>query len=206
MATLETEPAPLTTCGTAIELLAHFWSRPLPEEVAQWTAWAEVAATCNQALLPSGSPAAPAPDPTVAAGELLDEYERLFVGPGPVPCPPYESYWRMDVSLDVRQSLMGPCVGDLRTIYAAMGIEPAADAGELPDYVASEFEALAYALASGHMAPAKALLDEHLLRWLPRLCREVTRHGEVLFYRDLASLTLAWVPAVRRELGNDEPG
>jgi TorA maturation chaperone TorD len=189
-----------------VELLAHFWSRPLPDEVAQWTAWAEVAANCSQALLPSGGPAAPAPDLAVAADELLDTYERLFVGPGPVPCPPYESYWRMDVSFDIRQSLMGPCVGELKTIYAAMGIEPAAGAGELPDYVASEFEALAYALASGHLPSAKALLDEHLLRWLPRFCREVIRHSEAPFYRDLAALTLAWVPAVRREVASDEPG
>ena len=54
---------------------------------------------------------------------LLDEYERLFVGPGQVPCPPYESFWREDVPVDIRRTLMGPCTAELRGLYQELGLE-----------------------------------------------------------------------------------
>lgn len=197
----------LAAAGTAAALLAHFWSRPVEAEVAQWQAWeGEVAATAR-ALGPAGT--GPAldlgPEPGSSVEDLLEDYERLFVGPGPVPCPPYESPWRMDVPLDVRHSLMGPCVAELTTIYARMGIEFDSGGGEMADYLPAELEALAHALATGDTGAARGLLDEHLLRWLSRFCREVARHARAPFYRSLSELTLAWVPAIRDQIGTGAP-
>lgn len=193
-----TEPADLTASVAAAELLAHFWSRPVEAEVVQWRAWETAVGEVVEAFGPEGG--AGGLDLEHPVDELLEEYERLFVGPGPVPCPPYESYWRLDAPIDVRRSLMGPCVPELTKIYAGTGICLLADSGELADFVAIELEALAHCLATGEVASAKVLLDEHLGRWLPRFCREVAGQADLPFYRSLSAVTLAWAPAIRRQI------
>ena len=109
------------TAVAALELLAHWWSRPVAQEVATWCGAGDIEAEVRR-LMPGG----PRPAPLVASRHweltgLLDEHERLFVGPGPVPCPPYESFWREDVPIDIRRSLMGPCTAELRQLYADAG-------------------------------------------------------------------------------------
>lgn len=195
-----TEAAP--TLSTAADVLAHWWSRPVPEEVRWWLGAARTDAELGRLLgtdherhwLPRGSAEVPA---------LLDEYERLFVGPGRVPCPPYESFWRDDVSIDLWHSLMGPCTADLRRLYRELGIDIAPAAGVLPDHVAVEFEALAFALsrADGDHSDsdveaqriAAELVSAHLSRWLPRLCRSVAGEAGHPFYAGLAAVTAEWL-------------
>ncbi len=180
------------TAVAALDLLAHWWSRPEAHEVATWAAAGDIEAEVRR-LMPGGRAA-----PLVASRHweltgLLDEHERLFVGPGPVPCPPYESFWREDVPIDIRRSLMGPCTAELRQLYGTLGLEMASASPEMPDHVAVELEALAYALSSpATAAPAKALFFDHLRRWLPRLCRALAHETEGGFYGDLAETTVAW--------------
>ena len=138
-------PAPeLNVAASAALLLAHWWARPLTAVVATWPDAQEVAAAVSSRLSPD------LPVPVCAADEvdaLLTEYERLFAGPGPVPCPPYESYWRTDVLPYQRHALMGPCIDDLVQQYQRLGIVVDPASKELPDHVAIEFEALGYALS-----------------------------------------------------------
>jgi putative dimethyl sulfoxide reductase chaperone len=178
------------TALAAVELLAHWWSRPVPEEVAVWLAAADVEDEVQRRLLGRTGTESLA---RLACGELLVEYERLFVGPGPVPCPPYESFWREDVPIDVRRSLMGPCTADLRRLYGELGLEVVPERGELPDLVSIELEALAYAISCRNEPVAQELFMSHLKKWLPRLSRAVAREAEHTFYRELAQLSLAWV-------------
>jgi TorA maturation chaperone TorD len=184
----------------AVDVLAHWWSRPVGREVSTWPAVADVAADLNLTI--PGDASIPALWSGADAGaRLLDEHERLFVGPGPVPCPPYESFWRFDVPVDIRRSLMGPCTAQLRELYTALGLEVSPVAGELPDHVAIELEALAFALLSESSFPvARALFFDHLRRWLPRFCRAVTHQAEEPFYRDLAVLTAAWLTPIEQYL------
>ncbi len=188
-----------TTAVVALELLAHWWSRPVADEVATWSG-AAPAETEVRRRMPAGSAAMLNSGRGDGAG-LLDEYERLFVGPGPVPCPPYESFWREDVPIDIRRSLMGPCTAELRQLYGALGLELAPASGEMPDHIAVELEALAYAASSpATYGPARTLFSEHLRRWLPRLCRAVAHETESTFYRDLAETTMAWTGELQKYL------
>lgn len=135
------------------------------------------------------------PDPG-AAPELAEEFERLFVGPGRVPCPPYESYWRDDAPFLLKGVLMGPCTGDLADLYARLGLQLARSAHELPDHLAVELEALAVAEAEpGTRDVVRALLDQHLAVWLPAFCSAVEREAELDHYRSLAVRTRRWVEA-----------
>ena len=194
------------TAVAALELLAHWWSRPVAKEVTTWSGAAEIEAEVRSRM-PEGKV-----DLLLSSGGgdrtgLLDEHERLFVGPGPVPCPPYESFWREDVPIDIRRSLMGPCTAELRQLYAVLGLEMAPAPGEMPDHVAVELEALAYAISlPAARAQARALFADHLRRWLPRLCRAVAHETESDFYRDLAETTLAWTGPLQSYIELLDPG
>ncbi len=187
------------TVVAAVDLLSHFWSRPVAAEVEIWSEAGDLTAELHR-LLSSASvvEAVKAPRSLEEALELLDEYERLFVGPGQVPCPPYESFWREDVPVDIRRTLLGPCTAELKELYLELSLQVSSQSGELPDHVAIELEAIGYALAFEETGTvAKRLFDEHLSRFLPRLCRAVSHDAESPFYRDLAALTLNWLPAIK---------
>ncbi len=197
--------------GSAIangaDLLAHWWSRPVAQEIDSWISWREIAATLAEAH-GAASAVAVLCSPALAGDveNLLAEYERLFVGPGRVPCPPYESYWRDDVPVHLRRSLMGPCTEDLRRIYADMGLRIAAGTGEMPDQVAVELEGLSVALgSSGMLDAAKQLYKGHIAVWLPKLCRAVAHESAHPFYTELAALTPAWLARVASLTTNNAP-
>jgi TorA maturation chaperone TorD len=81
------EPA---AAATMADLLAHWWSRPLAGEVENWISWQDLGRQMGEA---GGTASAMehllSPELVEASPVLLDEHERLFVGPGSVPCPPY---------------------------------------------------------------------------------------------------------------------
>jgi TorA maturation chaperone TorD len=179
----------------ALDLLAHWWSRPTSEEVAVWLGAVE-----SEQYVASKMAVGPwFPSQDIDDVEsMLDEYERLFVGPGPVPCPPYESYWRNDVSVDIRRSLMGPCTADLVRLYREIGLEVAPHTGELPDQIAIELEALAFSLSiEDAAAVSRAVFIDHLGKWFAQLCRAVTHAAELPFYKTLANLTLGWLGPIK---------
>jgi TorA maturation chaperone TorD len=190
------------TAVAALGLLAHWWSRPLADEVGGWFDAKEIEAEICRMISGDGEPVTN----RLSFGldevrALLDEYERLFVGPGHVSCPPYESFWREDVPIDIRRSLIGPCTAELRQLYETLEIEVAPATGEMPDHIAVELEALSYALSFDETAPvARALFFDHVRRWLPRLCRAVVHEAEHPFYGTLGEVTLDWLGYVERYL------
>lgn len=197
------------TAVAAADLLAHWWSRPVEAEVGTWLGAAGIESDIRRRLAGNpGDTGLPYSGDQVPA--LLDEYERLFVGPGQVPCPPYESFWRDDVPIDLWHSLMGPCTAELRGLYREIGIDMAPNTGELPDHVAVEFEALAFALSGADSdRVAAALVSDHLSQWLPRLCRAVASEAGHPFYARLAALTLDWLGHIQRRVapsGEAKPG
>jgi len=183
--------AELNTAASAAMMLAHWWTRPLAIEVATWADAADLGAVIQRQF--AGRDVLPACTLDDEAA-MLTEYERLFVGPGPVPCPPYESFWRTDVPSYLRHSLMGPCVADLSQLYRSIGIgfDPASE--ELPDHIAVEFEALGYALSlPDDIGVSNKLLDRHLCVWVPQFCRSLVEASRLAFYRNLAALTMHWL-------------
>jgi TorA maturation chaperone TorD len=180
----------------AARLLAHWWSRPVPEEVAAWhEAWLD-AADMARSLGRAGSELVPlAASSTADGGDMLAEYERLFVGPGRVPCPPYEALWQDDGKRLEQGRLMSTATAAVTRVYRSLDLAMRRDAHELPDHLVIELEALAYALGEDEEA-ANELLVEHLLRWVPKLAAAVEGEAELEFYRLLARLTPGWLAAI----------
>ncbi len=179
-------------------LLARWWSRPTLEELDTWTRlWPDAHAAALSLEL---DPAVVAQLQTAAEGanteRLADEYERLLVGPGRAPCPPYESLWRADVPDHERETLMGAAADAVQGVYRELGAVVRSDGHELPDHLLIELEALAYALDRGAGESAAALVRDHLAQWTPAFCAAVAGETDQPFYRALAALTPAWTAAL----------
>lgn len=132
--------------------------------------------------------------PTLSPVELIPEYHRLFVGPGSLPAPPYESVYREG------WRVMGETTLEARRQYDAAGYALDPSFSELPDHVVAELAFMA--LLAGEEAEAweaedaaaaltwlereRAFLDDHLTRWLPAFCDRLLAVTDVPFYRGLA--------------------
>lgn len=121
-----------------------------------------------------------------------DEYEfnRLFVGPGRLAAPPYESVWRTDDRL-----LLQASTETVRSFYRDHGVqttqvEPADHlALELEFYALLQQRTLEGHEAHRHLWAQHRFLTEHLATWVPALCQAVERGSVSPFYRNLAAVT-----------------
>jgi len=182
----------------AARLLAHWWSRPTPDEVELWAScWPGAREAAELLGLDCGDvEALRSALPLAAGAELLAEYERLLNGPGRAPCPRCESMWRGDGPTREQGRLMGPAASDIVRVYRRIGLQVRADAHELPDHLAIEWEALAFAFERDASEAAASLVDEHLALWVPQFCEAVAGETAQPFYAALASLTAAWSAAL----------
>jgi len=179
----------------APQLLSHWWSRPVDEELAWWRDTWEAAVATDEALGTCLVDELRAAAETGGDG-LLEEYERLLVGPGQVPCNPYESLWRAGQPRLEQGRLMAAVAGEVTQVYGDLGLRVGEGAHELPDHVAVEWEALAYAVDSGADEQAERLLRDHLAEWMPGFCAAVGAETTHPFYRTLAQITSAWTAAL----------
>lgn len=120
--------------------------------------------------------------------DLAAEYERLFVGPAAVPCPPYEAVWRTDRPKHEQGTVMGGSTLRMKQIFQHLGVRLRAGEVELPDHIAVELEALSYAWRTDRLPQADALIQ--LFRgWVPAFVGAVAANSRLGFYRELAELT-----------------
>lgn len=168
-----------TALISILDTLAHLWSRPVAAEVRAWDE--------RHSILLNR------PKNVDEALELLREHDRLFVGFGDPPCPPYESVWRRlatSSTSDLRRFAK-----ELRQLYRTLGLESSTSHhGEL-DHIAVEMEATAFALSRQATRPiARQLVLHHMSEWVPELCQSLSVEAQLPFYRDLAKLTGEVVP------------
>ncbi len=200
--------APLAAARAAAAALAAFWGEPELKALRLWRSealegdLAVVAEALGRGrdLLPDLREALRTPHRAIA-----EEYERLFVGPGTVPCPPYEALWRKDRPRLEEGTVFGAVTGKVSDLYDAIGVRMREELRELPDHVAAEWEAVAYALGLGEMerAAARELLSEHLAIWHEPFCAKVEASAKLALYGLVAQLTRAWLPAILGVLDGD---
>ena len=161
--------------ASAARLLAGWWSRPTADERERWTAsWSQGIEVAHRLEVAPDSvvelqSAVEAAQPDL----LLEEYERLLIGPGRAPCPPYESLWRSDQPRREQGRLMGAAAADVARIYRDLGLRVRQGAHELPDHLAIEWEALAYAFEREALDASEKLVRAHLAIWMEPFCAAV---------------------------------
>ncbi len=134
-----------------------------------------------------------------ACGELADgaeagkalcwEYDRLFVGMGHVPAPPWESVYRSDE----RMLFDWPTL-QVRAAYRAMGLEVGRPE-EPDDHIGLELLFMAELCEREARGSVEVrgvqheFLSSHLMQWAPAFCEDILANTQVAFYRGLALLT-----------------
>ncbi len=197
-----------------IEMLAALHDRePTAETLAVLR---EVGFPQNLGLLPDGEQAREAwrlmsvalEQTDAAALDLLAaDYAAIYLtgAHGASPC---ESVWIDDDHLACQAPMFA-----LREVYAARGLA-AADWRKRPDdHLVLQLLYIAHALRCAADADEwrrlAAMLDEHLLRWLPDFAARVAARAETPFFAVLGRLTFAWCGQLRdllaESLGEPRP-
>ncbi|MDN5326660.1 MAG: putative dimethyl sulfoxide reductase chaperone [Moorella sp. (in: firmicutes)] len=139
--------------------------------------------------------------------ELQGDYNRLFVGPGHLEAPPWESVYRSKEHL-----LFGEETLAVREFYRSFGLESKKKNQEPDDHLGLEMEFMAWlcrkAAASiqsggdaGHfLAGQERFLKEHLEQWVPALTADIERAARTDFFRGLALFTRGWLASDRVEI------
>ncbi len=125
------------------------------------------------------------------------DHRRLFVGPGPLLAPPYES-----VHLSVDRLVFEEQTRQVRAVYARHGLAAPRLDRDPDDHIGLELDLLANLAvramdaleaedptASAEIQEAKrAFLADHLLRWAPGLMHTIEEQADTAFYRGVAAL------------------
>lgn len=137
--------------------------------------------------------------------ELRLEYNRLFVGPNALPCPPYESVYRKERVDSEIGMLMGPTVLDVKKRYNEAGLEIAKSFTDLPDHIAIELEFMCF-LCTKESESVASGADEsiwrhrqeefcklHLEPWIEEFSSRVINNTRSAYYRAAAELLRDWI-------------
>ena len=130
---------------------------------------------------------------------LLQDYERLFVGPNSLLAPPYESVYRT-----VDRLVFDAPTFEVRAEYRSLGVRAPSFNREPDDHLGLEFSFLALlcnraldALESRDQTAVEDALEaqrrflkEHLLRWAADCLGSVEANAETAFYQGVGALGL----------------
>jgi TorA maturation chaperone TorD len=133
---------------------------------------------------------------------LAREHLRLFVGPGHIPCPPYEAVYRKDRPNFERGLVMGPSTAAVRRMYLAAGLDISKSYTDLPDHIAAEMEFMQFLCAeerrftqqgnNEEAAKMKKMQKEfhknHIEPWIEDFADCILRSTTSSFYKTTASL------------------
>ena len=128
--------------------------------------------------------------------DLKIEYNRLFVGPNKLPCPPYESVYRTDREGGEMGTLMGPSAWDVKNRYAEAGLEISGGFNDYPDHVAVELEFMHFLCSKESFEKEKReewqrrekeFLELHIRFWAQVFSEKVLKSTDSPFYRTAAA-------------------
>ncbi|MFA5536827.1 MAG: molecular chaperone TorD family protein [Bacillota bacterium] len=131
---------------------------------------------------------------------LWEEYNRFFVGPGPLEAPPWESVYRSKERL-----IFGSETLSVRKFYQDFGLAIKDGNREPDDHIGLELEFMAFLSKqawelkkadgdiSHFMEASKRFMKEHLQEWVADLCRDLETKASKDFFKGLAKLTKGWV-------------
>jgi TorA maturation chaperone TorD len=203
---------PTTTRSNIYRILAAAFSTPRPETVNLYRNLLET----YSALQASEDPpeerdASENTNPTALAKEHL----RLFVGPGHIPCAPYEAVHRKDRPAFERGLVMGPSTAEVRRAYLAAGLEVSKTYTDLPDHIAAEMEFMHFLCAEearfekeGNRQGAEKMKGmqvefhkKHLEPWVEDFADCVLRSTTSPFYKAAANVLKQFVKREADYLG-----
>lgn len=140
--------------------------------------------------------------------DLIVEYTRLFLGPGPHISPHESVYVGGYRDRDPKIGLLwGNATAEVKDMAENLGFTYREDYHGIPDHLAVELELMGSLAAreydmliNGNAEEAykcllqeKRFLTEHLSRWIGVFCGQVIENARHVFYREMAHLTRDYV-------------
>lgn len=131
--------------------------------------------------------------------ELEWDFNRLFVGPGKMLAPPWESVHRSSDGLTFQR-----CTLEVRGVYEEFGLQAPELHREPDDHLALELAFVAHlselavsaaeqgdqALVDRCFGAQRRFLEDHAMAWMPACLALVNEHAETDYFLGLAGLTL----------------
>ena len=170
------------------QILSRAFTRPGPDAH-------QLVAALNQVLETLGLQATAEIEGGIEALEI--EYNRMFVGPGRLICPPYESVHRRDRNELDTGLVMGPSTIDVVRRYMDAGWEVDEKFKDLPDHIAVEIEFMHLLCEKQLESPdeqekwrnkQREFIQSHLELWVSRFADCVEQRSSSSFYRSAALL------------------
>lgn len=141
--------------------------------------------------------------------ELAAEYADLFLGVKEIPLHPSESVYLSKTHLMYQKQR-----DEVLKIYRDEGVDKVKEFSEPEDHAALELQFMEYlcertaeALEKDDVKEAKRLLevqkkflDEHALKWMPKLAKDIVENAETDFYKGVAYLTDGFLDLDRKAL------
>lgn len=139
--------------------------------------------------------------PALSMEEAYDkvhwDFTRLFIGPEAPLAPPWESAYLSEYKLLFQKQTM-----EVRRIYRKYEFLPANYPHEADDHLGLEMEFMFHlaaqakaALDEGNLEQASEqlkeqalFLEEHLLKWIPKLVEDILKSAETDFHRGMAKV------------------
>ncbi|MEH7416673.1 molecular chaperone TorD family protein [Neobacillus drentensis] len=123
-----------------------------------------------------------------------DEYRRLFIGPGALVAPPWESYYRSREHLLFEEWTL-----QIRELYHQFGLQFLRENNEPDDHLLLEMEFMTFLIEQNMqvLETDKILelvdiqihfLQKHLTLWIPEFCKRVMNHTSSRLYLGAAML------------------
>jgi len=141
------------------------------------------------------------------------EYNRLFVGPSRLPCPPYESVHRKDRPEAELGLVMGPSTRDVLRCYREAGFVVSPGFKDLPDHLQVELEFMHRLCMREMEQPESAwtkrreeFAELHLRPWIPGFAECVESRTNSFFYRSAARLLKNFVERDATPESQRDPG
>ena len=142
--------------------------------------------------------------------ELRYDYHRLFVGPGRLLAPPWES-----VYLSAEHLLFEAETRAVRSFYRRYGLQAPNLGHEPDDHLGLELAFMLHLCVlaldalehedhdtfDGLLEAQRSFLGKHLLQWAPMCLNRVLEHAESDFYRGAAYLALGTLEGAADALG-----
>ncbi|CAB1247521.1 molecular chaperone [Clostridium sp. MT-14] len=135
--------------------------------------------------------------------ELWEDYQRLFVGPGRILAPPWESVYESRDRL-----IFGKSELSVREFYHQFGLE--VNPREAADHLAFELSFMArlcsiktyddFQKVLKILASMEKFLKEHLCKWVPAWRNCVNSNAKIGFWIELSNITEAWVMKDLKEI------
>jgi putative dimethyl sulfoxide reductase chaperone len=140
-----------------------------------------------------------------------DEFNRLFVGPGEIIAPPWESVYQSK-----EQLLFDEVTFKVREQYHRFGLQFVRENHEPDDHIAVELEFMIYLNQlcteicreqqpegenlKNHLQSQLDFLDEHLCRWVPLFSEKIIKNSESLLYTGAALLLKEFIESETESL------